>query len=70
MPNVMYVYNRSRISDCPKRETQITLLTKGKIMEWNLCCFCLERQKPSDCPAWTLLHNKQPDRAWDSSSAV
>lgn len=69
MPNVMYVYNTFRISDCPKRKTQTTVLTKGKIT-WNLCCFYLERQKPADCPSWTLLHNKQPDRAWDISSAV
>lgn len=69
MPNVMYVYNTSRISDCPKREIQIIVLTKGKIT-WNLCCFYLERQKPADCPAWPLLHNKQPDRAWDISTAV
>lgn len=69
MPNVMCVYNTSRISDCPKKETQITVLTKGKIT-WNLCFFYLERQKPADSPARTLLHNKQPDRPWDISTAV
>lgn len=69
MPNAMHVYNTSRISDCQKGETQITVLTKGKIT-WNLCCFYLERQKPADCPAWTLSHNKQPDTAWGISSPV